>query len=253
MDTVVDFNHVLKVLLDFGELMLSSGGEVNRVEDAVTRLGHSYGAKKMYVFVITSNMTVTIVENNETTFTQSRRMNSEAGTDFSMLETLNSLSRKKCEGLISDIDFEEMLNSISNAPVSDIKLCVGSMIAAGSFALFFGGTFADSAVSVLFGAIIYFLQCKFRYFCPNTMIFNLLSSFIVGIGISVVSLLFGLNADKIMIGDIMLMIPGIAFTNSIRNILIGDTVTGVMRLVETVLWAAALALGFTLSIILIGG
>ena len=56
-----------------------------------------------------------------------------------------------------------------------------------------------------------------------------------------------------MIGDIMLLIPGIAMTNSIRDILIGDTISGIMRLIETLLWAAALALGFMISIAVIGG
>jgi uncharacterized membrane protein YjjP (DUF1212 family) len=50
--------------------------------------------------------------------------------------------------------------------------------------------------------------------------------------------------DKIMIGDIMLLIPGIAMTNSIRNMLVGDTISGIMRLIESLLWAGALALGF---------
>ncbi|MBR5505614.1 MAG: threonine/serine exporter family protein, partial [Clostridia bacterium] len=80
----------------------------------------------------------------------------------------------------------------------------------------------------------------------------LLTSFLVGICICFTSQLFSLNADKIIIGDIMLLIPGIAFTNSIRNLLVGDTNTGVIRMVETILWAASLALGFVLSMMLIG-
>ena len=40
------------------------------------------------------------------------------------------------------------------------------------------------------------------------------------------------HADKIMIGDIMLLIPGIAITNSIRDMLMGDTIAGIMRLIE---------------------
>ena len=46
---------------------------------------------------------------------------------------------------------------------------------------------------------------------------------------------------------------GIAFTNSVRDILVGDTISGLMRLIESVLWAAGLAVGFMLSIILVGG
>ena len=60
--------------------------------------------------------------------------------------------------------------------------------------------------------------------------------------------LFPVHIDKIMIGDIMLLIPGVAFTNAVRNVLIGDTISGLMRLVESVLWAGAIACGFVLSI-----
>ena len=62
-----------------------------------------------------------------------------------------------------------------------------------------------------------------------------------------------LHLDKIMIGYIMLLIPGLAMTNSIRNILVGNTISGVMRLIEAVLWAAALALGFMIAMFVTGG
>ena len=55
-----------------------------------------------------------------------------------------------------------------------------------------------------------------------------------------------------MIGDIMLLIPGLVMTNSIRDIFVGDTISGVMRLVESCLWAGAIASGFMIAIQLIG-
>ena len=61
-----------------------------------------------------------------------------------------------------------------------------------------------------------------------------------------------LHSDKVIIGDIMLLIPGLAFTNAFKDIFIGDTISGVMRLIETILWAAALALGFALAGWLLG-
>ena len=51
-----------------------------------------------------------------------------------------------------------------------------------------------------------------------------------------------------MIGDIMLLIPGIAITNAIRDMLMGDTISGLMRLIEGILWAGALAAGFMAAI-----
>lgn len=51
----------------------------------------------------------------------------------------------------------------------------------------------------------------------------------------------------------MLLIPGIPMTNAVRDILVGDTISGIMRLVETLLWAGALACGFMAAIFIIGG
>ena len=59
--------------------------------------------------------------------------------------------------------------------------------------------------------------------------------------------------NQITIGDIMLLIPGLAMTNSIRDVLVGDTISGVMRLIESLLCAGALACGFMSAIWLIGG
>ena len=62
-----------------------------------------------------------------------------------------------------------------------------------------------------------------------------------------------LHTDKIIIGDIMLLIPGFVMTNSLRDMLVGDTISGIMRFTESLLWAIGLASGFMLAIWLIGG
>ena len=63
----------------------------------------------------------------------------------------------------------------------------------------------------------------------------------------------GAHQDKIMIGGIMLLIPGIAMTNSVRDMLTGDIVTGTLRLTNSLLQAAAIACGFALSLMITGG
>ena len=50
----------------------------------------------------------------------------------------------------------------------------------------------------------------------------------------------------------MLLIPGRACTNAVKDVFIGDTISVGIRRIETVFWAAALALGFALSGWLLG-
>lgn len=53
----------------------------------------------------------------------------------------------------------------------------------------------------------------------------------------------GHNMDFITIGALMILVPGIAFTNAMRDIMSGDLTSGVNKAVEALLIATAIALG----------
>ena len=223
--------------------------EIERTfEDTLQRIGRAYGAAKMNVFVITSSIVITMEKTDGELLTHTRRINYTGSTDFTMLEQLNALSRNCCINPIPLEQFHRRLQEIAE-PKTRWELYVGSILAAGSFAVFFGGTFADGIVAALVGVLICFIQEKITGLFANTIMFNLFISFIVGAVICLtVRVLPVLNMDKIMIGDIMLLIPGIPATNSIRDMLMGDTISGLMRLIESILWAGALACGFMAAI-----
>ena len=134
-------------------------------------------------------------------------------------------------------------------PVPAWALFAGGVLSAGGFALFFGGTPLDAAVSAAFAVLLCLAIRYARPLTPNTIIFNFVNSFLCGLGILIVAQIFGnISPDMVMIGDIMLLIPGLAMTNATRDMLSGDTISGIMRFVESLLWAVALALGFMAAI-----
>ena len=90
----------LDLVMDIGEQMLISGAEVHRVEESIKRMCNSKGAKRVDVFIITSSMIVTVFDNEDKSYTQTRRIISST-TDFEKLHKLNQLSRKICEGIIT--------------------------------------------------------------------------------------------------------------------------------------------------------
>ena len=249
---------LVHVLLDFGELLLESGAEVNRVEDTLNRIALAYGVKKVNIFVITSEIVITVdfFDTNEVdlnSITETRRIFT-GGTDFTTLERTNRLCRHVCRVLPAVDDVSNQLEEIRNAPQQKKRWFVlGSALASGSFAVFFGGSVWDGLVAALFGFLIAFQQLCMTKVCPNKVTFNIICSLITGLCIGLTAKVIpGLHSDKVMIGDIMLVIPGITMTNSLRDIIMGDTVSGIIRLIESVLLAGALALGFMLSIYLIG-
>ena len=110
----------------------------------------------------------------------------------------------------------------------------------------------DGLLAGVIAVLVFWMERCLAPFCMNGVEFQFIASFCCGIS----TLLFcrtgpQLHADKILIGIIMLLIPGIMLTNSIRDILLGDIISGSLRLVEAILMAAVLALGMMAAIWLI--
>ncbi|MBO4889204.1 MAG: threonine/serine exporter family protein [Firmicutes bacterium] len=244
---------LLHQLLNMGENMLSCGGEVSRVEGTLVRMGYAYGASRMNVFVITSSMVITMSYPDREEYTQTRRLSDSGSTDFEKLEAYNELSREVCK---EPVPVEELRSRIKktqkDADPSRLEMYLGCMLAAGAFAIFFDGGILDGIVAGICGLLVRFLQEKIAPYCSGKMIYHVLTAFISGLVIGLLgSVIPGIHLDKILIGDIMLMIPGIAMTSSVRDVFVGDTIAGLLRLVETLLWAAALAAGIMLALTLI--
>ncbi len=247
-------SELLDILLDFGESMLSSGAEIARVEDSLSRMGNSYGAVKTSAFVINSSIELTVLFEDGQILTRTRRIRANGGTDFEMLGKLNALSRISVFARLPVEDLRKSVDAIRHSNCCAAKSYAGSLLAAGGFSMFFGGGVLDALVSSLFGLLICFLQRHFFHLSPNKVFFLFVTSFFTSAGVCLVELLLpGLQIDKIVIGDIMLLVPGIAITTAVRDTLIGETIAGITRLADCLVWAAALAAGIMLGISIFAG
>lgn len=252
----MDYNRLLQAVLDIAEEMLVCGAEVSRVEDSIERMCVAYGCDYMRInaFIITSNIQVTLEDPDGNIITQIRRL-LRSDVDFDKLDYLNDLSRYICAERPSVEEIREKFNQVmARKHYSDWILGLGSALAAGSFAVFFGGSLTDGAAAAVTGIGITIMLNLLGKIERNLLAKTFIVSFLAGVMILLmIRLGFGNNADKIMIGSIMLLIPGIAMTNSVRDMLIGDIVSGMLRLTNSLIQAAAIACGFALSMLVIGG
>lgn len=257
-----EYNGMLRLFLEIGAMMLVSGAEINRVEDTLSRMGEAYGAAEMNVFVITSSIVVTMViddvslekGNIHREFTQTRRIKNSGGTNFMNIERLYFLSNRFCKTPMNENTLAIEINKIKKAHYPQKLFYLGSILAAGSFAMFFGGNLLDGIIAAVVAVFICIMQDKLSFVMPNQVTFNVICALLSGLLIGVCAIFIpSLNPDKVMIGDIMLLIPGIAMTNAIRDILVGDTIAGSFRFMESFLWAGALACGFMLSMFILSG
>ena len=114
--STAEYQKLLNIAIDLGHFLLESGAEIYRVEESIQRVLYAYGIKHVDVFAIPSNITVTITMADDTCFTRLRRIYSR-GTNYQMVEELNSLSRYICEQRPSVEEIRLKLKEIRHRPV----------------------------------------------------------------------------------------------------------------------------------------
>ena len=248
-----DADNILRVALDIGEGLLLCGADVHRVEVAIEKICRTYGAAHIDVFTIHSLILAAVYMPDGSHSTQSRRI-FDYTNNLSRLERYNALSREICETKPTIAEADARIREIkSDAAYPKWLPMLGYILAAGSFAVFFGGTLRDGIAAGIVGALIRILDAvKFDYF--NKMPKTMLTSFFAGLASCLlVHAGLGENMDMIIIGTIMLLTPGLSLGNAMRDLLGGDTLAGTLKAVQAVIIAVMIAIGYSLAILLAGG
>ena len=245
-------DRLLCLALDVGEGMLKSGAEIHRVEESIRMICISYGAAHVEVFAITSLIVASVRLSDDEYSVQMRRVYNSSN-HLLKIEAFNNVSRKICANTPPLEEFEVMIKEVKrNTEYPRFLHFLGGILAAGAFTVVFGGSFFDALIAAIMGAIVV-LSDKVPIKDINPTAKCVLVSFVCGV-LTCVLVHFGMgnNEHKIMIGTIMLLIPGLAFGNSLRDMLDGDIIAGIFRLIQSCLTAVMIAIGFGLAIYISG-
>lgn len=245
---------LVSAILDIGETLLTSGAEVNRVEDTIRRIGAAYELSRVEIFTITNSMVLTIHAKSGRIITQTRRITSST-VDLEKVGRLNNLSRSICKNPIPLKELQAQLFDIENNSRQYNRWfkVLAYIISASSFTVFFGGGMMDALVSAITAVVIFQMSLMSSKLKVQPVIANLVNAFFMTLAIAgMYSLGMGSNFDTIIMGDIMLLIPGINLTTSIRDIITGDTVSGLMGMCDALLKAFAIAVGCVAVMFLTG-
>lgn len=121
---------------------------------------------------------------------------------------------------------------------------LGHILVASGFCYFFGGGVSDCICAGLAGLFLGIVSHFLSRLDANNFFQQISAAFLMS-GFAYLLAHWGLcrNPHTVVIGTIMLLVPGLLFTNGIRDIIFGDTNSGINRVVEALLIAAAVALG----------
>lgn len=248
----MNYSKIVQGILDIGESMLISGAENYRIEDSLYRMCRSYGFKRYDVFVIPSNIQITVETPDEEIITQVRHIEN-ADFDFDQLDYMNNLSRYICSHTPDETELHEKYLEVKNRPPQHPAARYFAAVMGGTgFAVFFGSGFMDAIVAVIVSLMIVIVGKWLSKREGNLFIYNTILSFLSEM-IIVLAVRNGLGShpERIMIGIVMLLISGLSTTNGIREILQKDYISGFINIMNSVLGAAGIAVGTALAMLLL--
>ncbi|MGG1676247.1 threonine/serine exporter family protein [Neobacillus sp. NRS-1170] len=235
---------IMEVCLLAGKIMLQSGGETYRVEDTMMRIAASFGIEKTHSYVTPTGI-IFSAEGAEPTKTKLIRI-SERSTDLKKVAMVNSVSRRISSG---ELKLEEALVQLKEIDSLNLTFpfmvqVAAASLASGCFMIMFNGGWNDFIPSLISGGIGYLSFVYFHRFVPIKFFSEFLASFIIGLmSFIFVKIGVGHQLDKIIIGSVMTLVPGLLVTNAIRDLMAGHLVSGLSKGAEAFLTAFGIGAG----------
>lgn len=239
----MNLDKILHISTYAGTILLESGAEIYRVEDTIIRICNAYGIKNVDSFATPTGIIVSVTDEFKTSSIVKRIK--VRGVDLNKIHLINDLCRNINSDNISLDEFYDKLSIINKKPTYPLWISIFfAAIAAGSFAVIYGGNSRDFLGAFFIGLIIKTISIKFSQASINAFFINFTGGAITSIVALILNNLHIIsNIDKTIIGSIMLLVPGLAITNAIRDIIAGDYLTGLTKCAEALMIAISIAAG----------
>ena len=262
----------LELVTRIGEVLLKNGGEIFRVQQTMQLVAKAYGIPGFQVYVLANGLFVSMQEEGRT-ITRPVESGDAAGQEhlfgqehlasrahlasqvryvplssvhLGRVAAVNNLSREIVAQKYKVEEASRKIEQIDKLPfTSNAVQTLMSGLGAGAFCILFGGSLLDSAAAFLSGLVLWIFVLFLTARGANKIMVNILASALVtAMGVLFFHLFsFGDSMDMIVIGSIVPLLPGVPLTNSIRDYLNGDYLSGTIRMIDAVLVACCIALG----------
>ena len=249
----MNYDKLLNISVELGCRLMSSGAEIYRVEESVRRLLQAYGLDSPEVFAIPNCVIVSIATPEGHPITRMRRIAGH-GTDIELLERCNDLCRRLCVQTPPLEEAQGLLNALPGRSYAPRQVLLGYGIAPAFFSPLFGGGVGDTLSALMGGLAVGFcLLYAGRLIGSNSFFRTAICSAVASlVSLLLVRLGLGRSVDTVTISVLMVLVPGVALTNAMREIMAGDIISGLSRAADSILTAAAIAIGTAVGLA-IGG
>jgi uncharacterized membrane protein YjjP (DUF1212 family) len=241
----------MEVCLLAGEIMLKSGAETYRVEDTMDRMARALEIEQPQSF---ATPTAIIFSAHGETKTETRLIRIiNRTTDLEKIARVNHLSRSLSE---KKITAEEAFNHLKELQKTDMFYPVWlqlfcAALSSGCFLIMFGGVWSDFIPAFLSGGIGFYIFLLMNRFVGIKFFSEFSASLSIGFCAYVfVKMGTGIDLDKIIIGSVMPLVPGLLITNAIRDLIAGHLVAGISKGAEAFFTAFAIGSGIACIVLI---
>lgn len=242
---------ILSLSVEIADVMLRNGGEIYRIEDTVIHILEAYDIESFDVYVLSNGIFASANENKDDSCSMIRHV-PLGEVNLAKVSYLNQLARDLCSHSCTIEEGWKRVEKAKKLPKYSAWihiLCCG--LGSACYAFLFGGSLLDFAFAFLIGLseqilLLTMAKRKVSRFLRNVFVSVLVSA------LSILVVMTGLPVlqDKIIIGAIMPLVPGITFTTSIRDFHNGDYLSGSIHLIDALLTALCIAVGICLPMLL---
>lgn len=239
----MDINEILHLSTYAGKIMLESGAEAYRVEETMNKISESLGIEVPDCYATPTVIIASVYHGGETKSLVVRI--NKRSVDLQKVHKVNDLARNIKKNNYDVKEIQKKLEEIDKeVRYSNEVTILFSAIGAFAFVFLFGGSIRDALAALIIGFIVKIFDILFQKVNLNSFFTTVFCSSILAF-IAILTKKYGLSEDmdKVIIGSIMLLVPGLAITNAIRDTIAGDLVSGVARGLEAFLTAIAVAVG----------
>ena len=240
----LDNREALDVASLAGDILLASGAEIFRVEETIFRIARAYGVESSDAFVLSSGIFLTAGSETEKDFASVRHIPLSAAR-LDRVTAVNQLSREIVEGQHTPAQARERLLEIQNMPPKPkLHQILASGIGSGCFCFLFGGDPIDSLVAFAAGIVLYL----YLLLLVRGRLSKIASNISGGALVTLFSIVLyqcgiGHHLGEMIIGSIIPLVPGVAFTTAIRDIADEDYIAGAVRMLDALLVTFCIAMG----------
>lgn len=242
-----DFEYrVLNLAGRVGELLLENGSEIYRVEESICKVAQKFGFAPQCFATLTC-IIITLENSKYEPFSIMKRVK-QRSTNLDKLYKISLLVDLSDKYTIEEL--ERKLDEIEKEKeYSFILKLLGNCIGAAFFSILFLGGIHEFITSFIAGLLISLASKISEYLKQGQFFSNFLCGFTATMSVCLFEY-FGYIEDISVpiISTLMLLVPGVAFINSIRDIVSGDLVTGTSRLLEVLSVGTAISIGSGLAL-----